>query len=256
MSSSPQRYGEVSLDPLRWGLIPYWCSDPKGGRKPINAKCETVRDLPTFRDAYRMRRCIVPVDGFFEWKAIKGQKAKQPYATAMKDGAPFGIAGIWENWKEPASGEWVRTFAIITTDANEPVADIHDRMPVIIAPDDYGRWLGEGPDPRGLLRPFPADLMCMWPISTRVNKPENDDPSIVEPIEVAADAAEDDDAAMANFSVWPCVAFWISSRKPCAKPRSCEWKSLPALRRLLASLAARRDVLLFLPKCCLTHRGI
>jgi putative SOS response-associated peptidase YedK len=95
--------GEVSLDPLRWGLIPYWCSDPKGGRKPINAKCESVRDLPTFRDAYRMRRCIVPVDGFFEWKAIKGQKAKQPYAIAMKDGAPFGLAGIWENWKEPAS---------------------------------------------------------------------------------------------------------------------------------------------------------
>src|SRR5262249_38903739 len=77
--------GEVSLDPLRWGLIPYWCNDPNGGRKPINAKFETVRDLPTFRDAYRKRRCIVPVDGFFEWKAIKGQKAKQPYAIAMKD---------------------------------------------------------------------------------------------------------------------------------------------------------------------------
>jgi putative SOS response-associated peptidase YedK len=124
--------GEVSLDPLRWGLIPYWCADPNGGRKPINAKCETVRDLPTFREAYRKRRCILPVDGFFEWKAIKGQKAKQPYAIAMKDGAPFGIAGIWENWKEPASGEWIRTFAIITTAANELVAEIHDRMPVIL----------------------------------------------------------------------------------------------------------------------------
>jgi putative SOS response-associated peptidase YedK len=104
--------GEISLDPLRWGLIPYWCNDPKGGRKPINAKAESVRELPTFRDAYRKRRCIVPVDGFFEWKAIKGQKAKQPYAIAMKDGAPFGLAGVWENWKEPASGEWIRTFAI------------------------------------------------------------------------------------------------------------------------------------------------
>ena len=130
--------GEVSLDPLRWGLIPYWCKDPTGGRKPINAKCETVRNLPTFRDAYRTRRCIVPVDGFFEWEAIKGQKAKQPYAIAMKDGAPFGIAGIW-----PASGEWIRTFAIITTDANELVAEIHDRMPVILAPSDHARWLGE-----------------------------------------------------------------------------------------------------------------
>lgn len=98
--------GAISIDPLRWGLIPHWCSDPKGGRKPINAKCETVRDLPSFREAYRRRRCIVPVDGFFEWQAIKGQKAKQPYAIAMKDGAPFGLAGVWENWKDPASGEW------------------------------------------------------------------------------------------------------------------------------------------------------
>ena len=181
--------GEISLDPLRWGLIPYWCKDPVGGRKPINAKYETVRDLPTFRDAYRKRRCIVPVDGFFEWRAIKGQRAKQPHAIAMKDGAPFGIAGIWENWKEPASGEWIRTFAIITTDANELVVDIHDRMPVILAPNDYARWLSEEPDPRDLMRPFPAQLMRMWPISTRVNKPENDDPSIVEAIQLSTDAA-------------------------------------------------------------------
>jgi putative SOS response-associated peptidase YedK len=133
----------VSLDPLRWGLIPHWCNDQNGGRKPINAKCETVRTLPTFRDAYRLRRCIVPVDGFFEWKATKGQKAKQPYAIGMKDGKPFGIGGIWENWKDPASGQWIRTFAIITTDANALVADIHDRMPLILAPGGYARWLGE-----------------------------------------------------------------------------------------------------------------
>ena len=107
----------------------------------------------------------------------------------MKDGAPFGIAGIWENWKEPASGEWIRTFAIITTDANELVADIHDRMPVILAPVDYARWLGEEPDPRDLMRPFPAELMRMWLISARTNKPENDDPSIVEPVQVSTDAA-------------------------------------------------------------------
>jgi putative SOS response-associated peptidase YedK len=98
------RTGEVSLDPLRWGLIPHWCSDPTGGRKPINAKCETVCELPSFRDAYRQRRCIVPVDGFFEWKAIKGQKAKQPFAIAMKDGSLFGIAGLWENWKSSPRG--------------------------------------------------------------------------------------------------------------------------------------------------------
>ena len=181
--------GERSLDPLKWGLIPYWCKDPKCGRKPINAKAETVAALPTFREAYRKRRCIVPVDGFFEWKAIKGQKAKQPYAIGMKDGAPFGIAGLWENWKDPFTGDWVRTFAVVTTDANEMVADIHDRMPAILAPADYDRWLGDETDPRDLLRPFPADLMRMWPISTRVNKPENDDASIIEPLELNGDAA-------------------------------------------------------------------
>jgi putative SOS response-associated peptidase YedK len=181
--------GEISLDPLRWGLIPSWCSDPKGGRKPINAKAETVASLPTFRDAYRLRRCMVPVDGFFEWKATKGQMAKQPYAIAMKDGAPFGIAGIWENWKEPSSGEWIRTFAILTTDANEVIADIHNRMPVILAPADHTRWLSEEPDPRELIRPFPASLMRMWSISTRVNKPDNDDPAIVEPVSLGVEAA-------------------------------------------------------------------
>jgi putative SOS response-associated peptidase YedK len=104
-------------------------------------------------------------------------------------GSPFGIAGIWENWKEPASGEWIRTFAISTTDANALVADIHDRMPVILGPADYDRWLGQEFDPRDLMRSYPAKPMRMWPISTRVNKPENDDPSIVEPIELSAAVA-------------------------------------------------------------------
>jgi len=181
--------GELSLDPLRWGLIPYWCQDPRGGRKPINAKCETVRTLPTFREAYRRRRCILPVDGFFEWKAIKGQKAKQPYAIAMQDNSPFGIGGLWENWKDPTSGEWIRSFAIITTDANVLVAEIHDRMPLILPPTEYVRWLGDEPDPRELMRAFPAEPMRMWPISTRVNKPQNDDASVVEPIALATSAA-------------------------------------------------------------------
>jgi putative SOS response-associated peptidase YedK len=158
--------GVVSLDLLRWGLIPHWCH-PKGGRRPINAKCETVHRLAMFKDAYRRRRYILPVDGFFEWKAIKGQRAKQPYAIAMKDGKPFGIGALWENWNDPASGEWIRTFVVITTDANELVAQIHNRMPLILAPSDYARWS----------------------ISTRVNKPENDDPSILEPIKLAASAA-------------------------------------------------------------------
>jgi putative SOS response-associated peptidase YedK len=108
-----------------------------------------------------------------------------PYAIAMKDGKPFGIGGLWENWKDPVSGEWIRTFVVITTDANELVAEIHNRMPLILAPADYIRWLSDERDPRDLLRPFPAAPMRMSPISTRVNKPENDDPSIVEPVALA-----------------------------------------------------------------------
>jgi putative SOS response-associated peptidase YedK len=107
----------------------------------------------------------------------------------MKDGSPFGIAGLWENWKDPASGEWIRTFAVITTEANELVAEIHDRMPTILPPESYTRWLSDKPDPHDLMHPFPNGLMRMWPISTRVNKPENDDPSIIERSELAGDAA-------------------------------------------------------------------
>jgi putative SOS response-associated peptidase YedK len=141
------------------------------------------------------RRSATPIDGggvssplmaSLNGKQFKGQNAKQPYAIAMKDGYPFGLAGIWENWKDPASGEWVRTFAIITTDANDLVAEIHDRMPLILAPADYARWLGDEADPSDLMRPSPAALLRMWPISTRVNKPENDDPSILRPIEHSA----------------------------------------------------------------------
>lgn len=173
--------GERTLDRLWWGLIPHWCKDADGGRKPINAKAETVASLPSFRDAYRRRRCLIPIDNFFEWRAIKGLKPKQPYAIGMKSGAPFALAAIWENWQPPGSAEWVRTFAIITTNANELVRSIHDRMPVIIAPENYDRWLSPlDPDPRDLLVPYPAEPLTMWPISTRVNKPENDDALILE----------------------------------------------------------------------------
>jgi putative SOS response-associated peptidase YedK len=121
---------------------------------------------------------------------IKGQKAKQPYAIAMKDCRPFGLGGIWENWKDPASGEWIRTFAIITTDANELVANIHDRMPLILTPSDYKPWLSDHPDPRELMRPFPPSPMRMWPVSTRVNKPENDVPGIVEALKLEGSVAQ------------------------------------------------------------------
>ena len=183
------RDGEVSLEPLRWGLIPYWCNDPKGGRKPINAKGETARDLPTFREAYRKRRCIVPVDGFFEWKAIKGQKAKQPYAIAMKDWRPVrdrrhlgelegaGVGRVGSHLRHPHHRRQ-------RARRRHPRPHAGDSRP-----GGLSALARRGADPRDLLRPFPAELMRMWPISTRVNKPENDDPSIVEPIELAAGSA-------------------------------------------------------------------
>jgi putative SOS response-associated peptidase YedK len=176
--------GEPTLDRLWWGLIPYWVKNANGGRKPINAKCESVASLASFRDAYKRRRCLLPIDNFFEWCAIKGAKAKQPYAIGMKSGAPFALAAIWENWQRPGTDEWLRTFAVITCPSNDLVSAIHDRMPVIIPPDAYDRWLANiEPDPRDLLVAYPNEPMTMWPISTRVDKPENDDAAILESIE-------------------------------------------------------------------------
>ena len=187
--------GERSLDLLRWGLIPHFC-DTKPKPPPINAPAESVAKNELFRDAYRHRRCIMPIDGFFEWRAVKGEKVKQPYAIAMKDGAPFGLAGLWENWKDPASGEWLRTFCVLTTRANSLVRPIHNRMPLILKPADYGRWLSDEDDPRDLLKPFPLEPMTMWPVSTRVNSPKNDDPSIIEPaVEADATAPPDGNSA-------------------------------------------------------------
>jgi putative SOS response-associated peptidase YedK len=178
--------GERTLDRLWWGLIPHWVTDPKGGRKPINAKAKTVASLPSFRDAYARRRCLLPIDNFFEWRAIKGAKLKQPYAIGTKSGEPFALAAIWENWKRPSTEEWVRTFAVITCPANELMAQIHDRMPVINPPIANDRWLSNiEPDPRDLLAPFRSEPMAMWPISTRVNKPENDDAAIIDRVEGA-----------------------------------------------------------------------
>jgi putative SOS response-associated peptidase YedK len=174
-SSAPQAASLVSQ------VLMSDSKDQDGGTKPINAKAETVAQLPSFRDAYRHRRCLVPIDNFFEWKAIKVGIPKQPYAIDMKNGEPFALAGIWENWKRPESQDWVRTFAIITTNSNGLVGAIHDRMPVIIAPENYTRWLSTlEPDPRDLLVPYPAEPMTIWPISTRVNKPDNDDASILD----------------------------------------------------------------------------
>src|SRR3954463_5093131 len=156
------RDGRRSLDLLRWGLIPWWAKDPKIGARCINAMAETVATKPAFRDAFnRGQRCIVPVDGFYEWQKRPG--GKQPYAIVGADGKPLALAGLWERWKEPESGQAVQTFTIITGPPNELVAPIHNRMPVILPPSTWRLWLGE--DEAGLdellalLWPYPTELM-------------------------------------------------------------------------------------------------
>ena len=178
--------GERVLDMLRWGLVPYWVDDPKGGRKPIIARSESAATSPSFRSAFEKRRGILPVDGFYEWKGEKGAKNRQPYAVMMKDRSPFGIAVLWENWKDPATDGWLRTFAVLTCPSNELMATIHDRMPVILKPTDYESWLGAEPDVEALMAPFPAKEMILYPVSTAVNSYLNDTPEAMEPLAGAA----------------------------------------------------------------------
>jgi putative SOS response-associated peptidase YedK len=172
-----------TLDALRWGLVPYWAKDIKIGYSLINAKAETVAEKPAFREAFKYRRCLIAADGFYEWKKLDA-KSKQPYAITMKDRSLFGFAGLWERWKDKASGEVIRSCTIITTEPNEVCAPIHDRMPVIVDPADYGKWLGEEPvDPvrlLGMLRPFPAERMMCFPVDARVGNVKNDDAALLQ----------------------------------------------------------------------------
>ncbi|MBZ5523659.1 MAG: SOS response-associated peptidase [Acidobacteriia bacterium] len=176
---------------LRWGLVPYWAKDPSIGFRTINAKSETAAEKPAFREALKKRRCLVPANGFYEWKKM-GPKDKQPYNIGMKDDGLFAFAGLWERWRDPADkspeSKPLETLTILTTAANALVAEVHDRMPVILSPDDYDLWLDPGiTDPARvaeLLRPFDARLMKKYPVSKRVNKVENDDPECGEEVKL------------------------------------------------------------------------
>jgi putative SOS response-associated peptidase YedK len=163
----------------RWGLIPSWAKEASIGSKLINARAETLAEKPSFRQAFRSRRCLVPATGFYEWKRDAG---KTPYHVRMKNGDPFCFAGLWEQWKDPA-GEEVRSFTIITTTPNSLMAPIHDRMPVILSRQDEARWLSPlpGPSLEEMLRPFQAQMMEAYPVTKRVNSPANDIPQILEP---------------------------------------------------------------------------
>jgi putative SOS response-associated peptidase YedK len=166
---------------LRWGLIPSWAKDAKAGYKMINARVETIADTPAFRDPFRSRRCLILVDGFYEW--TKRGKEKSPFCFSMADDSIFAFAGIWDRWRNPEK-KWVETCSIITTSANALLSSIHDRMPVIVKPESYDLWLDPGfkkaDDLLDLLKPFPADAMRHHRVSTRVNSVKNDDPACAE----------------------------------------------------------------------------
>ncbi|WP_026619950.1 putative SOS response-associated peptidase YedK (plasmid) [Ensifer sp. WSM1721] len=183
----PDVFGPTFVS-ARWGLIPGWMKETRPGRPPpVNARCEGISSNGMFKKAYASRRCLIPIDGFFEWKDIFGTgKNKQPYAIAMKSGEPFALAGVWESWRNPQTGEDIRTFCVITCPPNEMMATIHDRMPVILHREDYERWLSPEPDPYNLMKPFPADLMTMWPIHRKVGSPKNDTADILDPTEPVA----------------------------------------------------------------------
>jgi putative SOS response-associated peptidase YedK len=161
----------------RWGLIPYWATDPSIGYKLINARSETVTSKPAFREAFESRRCLIPADGFYEWK--REEKAKQPFHFGLQDDSLFAFAGLWDRWND-ASGQVMESCSILTTAPNALLADVHDRMSVILSPEHYDLWLDPGfkrtAALKEMLSPFNATLMKRYPVSTRVNFVKNDDP--------------------------------------------------------------------------------
>jgi putative SOS response-associated peptidase YedK len=175
--------GRNSFMFMEWGLIPSWAKDPGIGSRMINARCETAADKPAFRYPLRHRRCIVPASGFYEWQSDGGKKT--PLYVHLKGGSPLCFAGLWEEWQSPER-ETVRSCTILTTSANELIAPLHDRMPVILPPQAYAPWLDhETTDPeklKQLYRPCPADLMELWPVSPLVNSPRTDSPELITPL--------------------------------------------------------------------------
>jgi putative SOS response-associated peptidase YedK len=162
------------IDKARWGFVPHWVKEDKPKAQPINARSDGIATKPYFRDSFRHRRCLFIASGFYEWQTVDG--TKQPFNITTKDGSPFLMAGIWDNWKGDD------TAAVITTDANSLMATIHDRMPVMIDHVQAQQWIS-GVSPEQFLKPYPSELMRAYPVSRAVNSPKNDGPSLIEPIE-------------------------------------------------------------------------
>ena len=175
------------LSLVRWGLIPSWAKDASGSAAMINARAESAAIKPAFRDALKLRRCLIPADGFYEWSRVG--KTKQPYCFEVNDGELFAFAGLWQRWKDP-SANWIKSCSILTTTPNAVTAQVHDRMPVILHPDKYDLWLDPGftnvTAVSEMLKPYDARLMRSFPVSTRINHAANDDPECAKPLEIEA----------------------------------------------------------------------
>lgn len=185
--------GKREFTLMRWGLVPFWAKDQKLGLSTINARAEEAASKPAFREAMKKRRCLIPADAFYEWQRPQpgaDLKTRRPFAFALANDEPYAFAGLWERWK-PIEGPVLETFTILTTDPNEVAEKVHNRMPVILDPRDYDRWMQPGDPSRppiDLLRPYAAEKMRLWPVNSRVGNVRNNDPQLLE--ESPHDSAE------------------------------------------------------------------
>jgi putative SOS response-associated peptidase YedK len=195
--------GTRRLEVFRWGLVPVWAKDIKLGQKMINARAETVATKGAFKGDFKRHRCIVPMDGFYEWQARSGHKTKQPHFIHRMDGEPLAVAGLWSTWRDPAAGPdapWLHSCTVVTTAANDMMSSIHDRMPVILPAPAWKAWL----DPLnqdlvelgGLLVPAPNELLTMHPVSTEVNRVSSKGPELVAPVDPDAPREDPPDAEL------------------------------------------------------------
>ena len=189
--------GSRRLDTFHWGLVPFWAKDPKIGSKMINARAETIHEKNSYKRPFAKKRCIIPADGFYEWKKVEGQQRKQPMYMTTIDESPFAFAGLWEVWKDKNNldddGEPLELWSctIITGEPNEKVAEVHDRMPVMLPPDAWDAWLDRDNNDVDALREFlvpaPAELIRLHPVSTDVNNVRNNGPSLIEEADPVTD---------------------------------------------------------------------
>ena len=177
--------GRFHLTGLHWGLVPFWSKNTQIGSRMINARAETVAEKPSFRNAFKQRRCLIVADGFYEWKGAKGDK--QPFYITLPDATPFGFAGLWEEWKANGDSQAYRSCAIITTEASESVRNIHHRMPVVLRPETHAAWLDSAPqEPDDLKRILSQGFFSeftAYPVSRRVNSIRNNDAACIQPID-------------------------------------------------------------------------